>query len=433
MRFAALTVLALAVAASALALDAGTASCDITPDVAKYKVPLAGYGAREGKPATGVHDPLFAKVLVLRDGETRVALVTADLRSITPELKNGVIAALEGKGFSRDNVLMCASHTHDGPSFFPEKFWQFQFGEHDPRIVQEMIARIAAAVAEADEKAAPVRVGFAQADIEGFTRNRRWNYDKEARERAGETPCVRPRLWVMRVDGADGACRAVVANFATHPTILGAENMLVSAEWPGVLKNEVEKAFPGATALYTNGAEGDQAPLAEEGADDFERVRLFGERLAREVVALARQVRTQPDLPIAFSRVTPELPEMSFSKAAAEGPYAFLAPSAKEALPRQAEIQVLRIGDTALVGLPGEPLCAVGRAAEEGAKAAGFADAVTIGLANDYIGYLVTAPEYAHGGYEVDQRSYFGPGLGDFLAGHAGNAARRILQPPNPE
>ena len=45
------------------ALDAGAAACDITPDTARYKVPMAGYGAREGKPSTGVRDPLRAKVL----------------------------------------------------------------------------------------------------------------------------------------------------------------------------------------------------------------------------------------------------------------------------------------------------------------------------------------------------------------------------------
>src|SRR6185369_13399469 len=69
------------------ALDVGVASCDITPDVQTHKVPLAGYGARKGKPSTGVHDPLHAKVLLLRDGKKMIGLVTCDLRSVTPLLK----------------------------------------------------------------------------------------------------------------------------------------------------------------------------------------------------------------------------------------------------------------------------------------------------------------------------------------------------------
>src|SRR5213594_2883580 len=74
-------------AAPAKALEVGVATCDITPDVTGHKVPLAGYGARKGKPSTGVHDRLRAKVLLLRDGAKSTALVTCDLRSVTPQLK----------------------------------------------------------------------------------------------------------------------------------------------------------------------------------------------------------------------------------------------------------------------------------------------------------------------------------------------------------
>src|SRR6185295_11142079 len=56
-------------AAAANGLEFGVATCDITPDVNAYKVPMAGYGARKGKPSTGVHDPLHAKVLLFRDGK----------------------------------------------------------------------------------------------------------------------------------------------------------------------------------------------------------------------------------------------------------------------------------------------------------------------------------------------------------------------------
>jgi len=55
-----------------------------------------------------------------------------------------------------------------------------------------------------------------------------------------------------------------------------------------------------------------------------------------------------------------------------------------------------------------------------------FEGAVVIGLANDYIGYLVNEPEYAHGGYEVESRSYYGPGLGAFLAEQAGKIAGEL-------
>jgi neutral ceramidase len=212
------------------ALEAGVSSCDITPDVTGHKVPLAGYGARKGQPATGVHDPLHAKVLFLKDGSKRMALVTCDLRSVTPQLKQQILQKAVGLGLRADSLLLCASHTHDGPSIYSEKFWQMQFGSCDPAVVEAMSDAIAKGLRAAAGNLQEAKVGFGSERLEGFTHNRRWHYDNDARKAAGEIPCVNPILSVLRVDGRDGKCRALLIHFATHPTILDASNMQVSAE-----------------------------------------------------------------------------------------------------------------------------------------------------------------------------------------------------------
>src|SRR6267154_2174401 len=168
--------------ASTRALDVGAASCDITPDVAAHKVPLAGYGARKSQPSTGIHDPLHAKVLFLRDGSKSMALVTCDLRSVTPLLKQQALQKAADLGLTVDTLFMCASHTHDGPSIYPEKFWQLQFGECDPAVIDAMSSAIGTGLQAAARNFAPSRVGFASERLEGFSRNRRWHYDEEARK-----------------------------------------------------------------------------------------------------------------------------------------------------------------------------------------------------------------------------------------------------------
>ena len=406
----------------AQALEVGVGVADITPDVETYRVPMAGYGARLGAPSQGVHDRLHAKVLYFRDGDAAMALITCDLRSITPEFKGQIVEKSAAHGMTADKVLVCASHTHAGPSMYPERFWQMQFGKYDPAIVDVMSTAVARAVGEAVASAAPAKVGFGEGRAEGFTRNRRWGYDTEAREAAGESPAVDPMVWVMRVDSLEGAPRALLVQFATHPTILGHENMLISAEWPGVLQRELEQAFPGAIALYANGAQGDQSPAGAQGEDGFAKVADFGRRLAVVIAGIAREIRTEKSAGIGYARATPALPEFTFTKASQKR-YAKYFEAAIAALPRNAELQVLRIGDTALVGLPGEPIVEVGQAVQETVSACGFERCVIFGLANDYIGYLVNEKEYAHGGYEVDSRSYYGPGLGAFLAEHAGQVA----------
>ena len=56
-------------------------------------------------------------------------------------------------------------------------------------------------------------------------------------------------------------------------------------------------------------------------------------------------------------------------------------------------------------------------------KVQGFPRVLTVGLANDYIGYIVTPAEWAHGGYEVESRSYYGPNLAGYLAAQAADLA----------
>ena len=408
-------ILFLSSSAWIMALEIGTGVADITPDTSAYKVPMAGYGSRLGRPAKGVHDPLHAKVLYLTDGAQCMAVISVDLRSSTPEFKWQIVSKTGDLNLTIENVFVAASHTHDGPSMYPEKFWQMQFGKYDPAIVDIMTTAIAQAVHEAAASTQPVRMGYATTLAEGFTRNRRWDYDSEKREAAGESPVVEPRLTVIRFDGMKGDCLALTVHFAAHPTILDADNMLLSAEWPGVLQRELEQKFSGCTALYLNGAEGDQSPVADAGADDFERMENYGKKLAVLATQLATTIETKPDMPIGFDYGAPDLPPLTFPEGS-ERKYQAYAKAAQEALPRQAPLQVLRIGPIALAGLPGEPIMEVGQAAESKLKEMGAEQPLVVGLANDYIGYIVNEKEYAHGGYEVESRSYYGPGLGAFIA-----------------
>lgn len=409
------------------ALEIGTGVADITPDVTTYKVPMAGYGARMGRPSTGVHDALHAKVLYLVEGKKRIALITADLRSSTPEFKEQIVNKTADLGMTLENLFVAASHTHDGPSMYPEKFWQMQFGKYDPAIVDIMTTAIAKAVHEAAVSTQPVRMGYAEMSADGLTRNRRWGYDKEAREAAGESPVVEPRLTVLRFDSLNGECLALAVHFAAHPTILDADNMLLSAEWPGVLQRELEQKFPGSRALYFNGAEGDQSPVADEGADDFDRMEIYGKKFAILAADLAATIVTKPDMPIGFAYGTPDLPHLTFPEGS-ERKYKAYAKAAQEALPKQAPLQVLRIGPVALAGLPGEPIMEVGQAVEKKLKEIGVEHPIAVGLSNDYIGYIVNEKEYAHGGYEVESRSYYGPGLGTFLAEQMQDISKLLLK-----
>ncbi|HJQ69499.1 MAG TPA: hypothetical protein VKA70_11020, partial [Blastocatellia bacterium] len=54
---------------------AGVGKSDITPTIG---TPLAGYGARMGRPSTGVHDATEARALIIDNGEQKIAFVSVD-------------------------------------------------------------------------------------------------------------------------------------------------------------------------------------------------------------------------------------------------------------------------------------------------------------------------------------------------------------------
>src|SRR5262249_1611592 len=96
-------------------ISAGVARVEITPPVGH---PMGGYAARQG-PSTGVHDPLYATVLLLKSGGLTVAIVSCDLRSFPSE--RIVNTARERK--LADHVLIAVTHNHSGPMTWEDQTW----------------------------------------------------------------------------------------------------------------------------------------------------------------------------------------------------------------------------------------------------------------------------------------------------------------------
>lgn len=273
-----IAVATLAPAPARAELRAGAAKADITPPVGGR---LYGYGARGDAVSTGVHDPLFAKVLVLDDGATAVAFVTLDLGSIRKEQTRRVRERVRAAaGF--DQVLLLASHSHSTPTF-DEPFYATWLGELEERI--------AGAVIEAHGRLAPARLGFGRGRAEEGHNRRKVSADGTVemfwrnRERLPTSP-VDYELGVLAVDSIGGAPIATLVNFACHPVVLGPENLELSADYPGAMNGVIEERV-GGVSLFMQGAAGDinpfwdKTPPAEGG---FEQAAIMGQRLAEEAL-----------------------------------------------------------------------------------------------------------------------------------------------------
>jgi hypothetical protein len=401
---------------SAAELKAGVAQVDLTPPL-ELKSPLGGYGERMNRPAEGVHDRIFAKALVLADGERKFALVTVDIVGFPPPIKPALIDQLADAGWKSGQVMLLPSHSHTSiemNAINPANTFDVpQIGIYNPRVFDFVLERLTQVVRDAELELVPVSIGTSSVEIEGWNRNRRGG------------PVTDRELTVTRVDSRDGRPLAVLVNFTAHPTFMSAEDMQFSGDWPGHLQRTLESLIgEGVTAMYFNGAEGDQSPVArpDSGPSRWERAERFGRDLGVVAWRQWRETETANDVPFVFHSQTIALPERTwhpeFMKTGG-AEYGLTEELLREMLPRLFPAEVdsisLRLGDLVIVGIPGEMAAALGQQIKsETRRMTGAAHPVIGGLADVWISYMLPAEEYRRGGYESSV-SFYGETLGETI------------------
>ncbi len=282
-----LLMLVLAATAPAPRLRAGVARVDITP--AGTGGAMYGYPNPERK-ATGVHDPLFAKVLVLEAAGSRLAIVTMDIGSIVShDLRKKVADEL-----GIPHLLLAASHSHSAPAFpLPP--------EASPYLA-EVEEKLFAALSRAGSSMFDARVGVGRGAAPLGYNRLLMRDDGRARalfdnmERIPYGP-IDPEFVLLRIDDDKGAPRALLVHYGVHAVVLGPSNTKYSADYPGVLQARVEAELKGVQCMFVQGGAGDVNPLmlgrAKVEAEDFAVVDKMGTALALEVMRAARAIKTE--------------------------------------------------------------------------------------------------------------------------------------------
>jgi hypothetical protein len=273
MRFAMFAILLVPVAAADFRV--GVSRIDITPPAGHA---MGGYADRKGN-ATGTHDPLYATVLVIESGENSIALVTCDLRSFVSTR----VGELARQKFGVRNTIISVSHTHSGPLT-----WELRspwYADAENKMVE--------AIGQAKGAMFPASIEFATGEIYlGF--NRRKVADGRATmwwRNAEKLPShpQDPTVGVLVIKDTAGKIRAVVVNYACHPSILGPDNLQFSADYPGAMKRYVEAQIPRAICLFIQGGAGDINPYRDKepvAGQGFQAVDEMGQALGKYVVSI---------------------------------------------------------------------------------------------------------------------------------------------------
>ena len=93
-------------------LKANVATIDLTPEL-EMKFSLGGYGEKMSKLAEAIDDRIWAKVLVLSDGNKKIALVTLNVLGLPPNVKPQLLKQLHSFGWQKDNVMLLPSLSHN--------------------------------------------------------------------------------------------------------------------------------------------------------------------------------------------------------------------------------------------------------------------------------------------------------------------------------
>jgi hypothetical protein len=408
-------------------LEAGFAEADITPPLGGRTVYLAGFG--HGRKATGAHDPLKARAVVLRQGGRKIAVVAADVVGLFHPFVLRVRARLDGFRY----VLVCSTHNHEGPDTLG--LWgpsTFRSGV-DPTYMGLLERQVVRAVRDADAACRPVtvRVGTARAP--------------ELLHDTREPIVKQDELVAVEFRGAkDGKAAGLLVEWSCHPETLADKNTLVSSDFVGPAVEELRTRHR-CPVVYVSGAVGGlmtslHVPVRGAGGEEladgtFEKAARYGRLLADAADGALRGARDASLTPLKARSRAVHLPMENplFRLARQLGvfdreafrwkgdPYhAEPAGDLRGPLCVRSEVALLRLGELEVAAIPGEiyPELVLGKVQDPPDPGADFPDApvepglfaqlhgryrMIVGLANDELGYIIPRrqwdekPPYCYG------------------------------------
>ena len=371
--------------------------------------PCTGVAVPVKTPAEGVARDIHIRVMLLTQGEQKMAFVTLDAIGIGNVIQEGVKRRIsERTGVPKQNILFGATHTHQSADLqglwggVPYEWRQFLYQQADD------------AAAEAMANMVDVELSYGQDDLLTPSFN---NY-----RRVDETIGTDKRMTIIQARNA--ATRQVVGTvvqYVAHPTVIGADNRLIHGDWVSNFNDRLEALYPGSTTVYYNGDiadaspnDGASEPPAPEGADAFMRAEAMGfslaNRTAQRIDAGLRRFVPQagPQIVAQHRVATVPVTNHLFLALAAKGYfngyYDFILPPDPDAKAtpapqamNKADVLVSRVtlgkaGCTTLeiVTIPGEGSAPFGRYI----RSLSTQDMMLLGLTQESLGYMLTEDKY---------------------------------------
>jgi len=398
-------------------LKAGVAKVNITPYVG---INQSGFGNRT-KGSVGIHDELYARAVVMDNGSEKIGIVSCDLLN----LDESSIASIREKshkltGMDGENIMISTTHTHSGPLTSPLR----GFGKLDREWVNVMEKQVAGAIAIAHGRLQEARVGAGSGHAE-ININRREKRDERILLGLNPGGAIDYQVGVIKIEDMEHKPICTIVNYACHAVILGGDNYLISADYPGYAMAFVEGLLGNnSIAMFLNGTTGDINPIIR---GDFNGVKKAGTILGAEVLKVWEGIDTLSEVELGMAKE--KVPLRSGEIPSENELERIIANRKKELDPRNreydmdreitlswaidalnmvrlgkksvlvpVEVQIVRVGDIIMVGIPGEVFVDIGLGIKSRSP---FKNTFVAGYTNGDIGYMPTKKAFQEGGYET--------------------------------
>ena len=394
-------------------IRAGVGKTNITPALG---TPMDGYYIE--RLASTVHDDLYARAMVIKDGTQTLVLVVTDLIDVAPYGFPAARARIHKElNVPEENIIISATHTHTGPTFSDE---------YESFIAVKIFDAVKIAFSNLQEVV--IKSGMGQAEDISFHRRFmmrdgtvKFNPGRLNPDIVEPMGPVDPGVGIIYLETTEGIPLAILVNFALHLDTIGGTE--ISADFPFFMGELLKKVMGEDLMVFfgfgTCGNVNHINVKEPENTKGYERAQRLGYALAAAVIREIPVLETQnvDQLTSESETVYLKIPEYSEKEieeakinAQKESDELASTPEIREAMkilrihnmnnqPIEAEILTFGFGNASIVALPGEIFVELGLAIKEKSP---YKHTLVLTLANNSIGYIPDKEAFKYGAYEVE-------------------------------
>lgn len=372
---------------------------------AKVVIPTRGKrlylaGLKNDRISEGTHDDIYAKSLVLSDGNTKICIVALDIIGLSMYHTLRLRELIKDIGtIDPENVILTCTHQHSGPDTIG--LWgptQFESGV-DKDFLKILYEKIVESTKKAESNLEPAIFKVGSIAIpEGVSKNSR------------EPEMIDRNLSVIRIESTSNRSIATLLNFSAHPEVLWSDNHLITADYPCYVYQVLEEKI-GGEVLFVNGALGGMV-TTDNAEHTFEEAERIGKTIANKALEALESAEMVSAPRITIRKAKVEIP--------LENQY-FITLMDAGVLPKEpfnkgnvvTEVNYIKIGeDIEIATFPGEALPKLGFMVKDRMKAK---YKFIFGLANDELGYILHEDDFDRELYDYERSMSVGRKAGTVI------------------